>query len=221
MSRLLPLFAASLLLALSGGSARAAGPKVMYKCLNDKGEIYYSDHFVPEQCTGGGSQINDQGLTVKKIERQMTPEERAAAEQQKRDEEEQRKREEAQRKADNVLLQSFVTEEDLTRAHEKEVRLLEADIKAHQLVLKSQERDLTDMLAQAADAERTGQPVAPKVLSNIGVLRKHVEAQRALIQNKQARRGELNTLYETQLKRFRELKKPGAPQATTSEPPSS
>src|SRR5438045_9066856 len=111
---LLPL-ACLALLALGAAPPGAATGRVMYKCLNAKGEIYYSDHYVPEQCTGGGSQLNDQGLKVKTIERQMTPEERAAAEERKREEEEQAKRDEIQRKSDNVLLQSFVSRSEERR----------------------------------------------------------------------------------------------------------
>jgi hypothetical protein len=213
------LLACLVLAASVAGDAQAANTgRVTYKCVNAKGEIYYSDHYVPEQCTGGGSQINDQGLTVKKIERQMTPEEREAAEQKKREEEEQARLDEQQRKSDNVLLQSFLSEEDLTRAHEKEIRLVDTDIKAHQLVLKSQERNLTDMLAQAADAERTGQAVPAKVANNIGVLRGQLEAQRALIASKENRRAELRAIYQVQLKRFRELKRAGV--APANEQPS-
>ena len=84
-------------------------------------------------------------------------------------------------------------------------------------MLKSQERNLTDMLAQAADAERTGQAVPPKVVNNIAVLRGQVESQRALIAGKENRRAELKALYQTQLKRFRELTNPGA--AATVESP--
>ena len=220
MHRPIFLTACLVLAAFVAGVAQAATPRgtgrVTYKCLNEKGEIYYSDRYVPEKCTGGGSQINDRGLTVKKIERQMTPEEREAADQKKREEEAQRLIDDEQRRVDNVLLQSFVTEEDLTRAHEKEIRVVDTDIKAHQLVLKSQERNLTDMLAQAADAERTGQPVPTKVANNIGLLRGQVEAQRALIASKENRRAELRAIYQSQLKRFRELKKAGV--APTVEP---
>ena len=222
MSRLFPLLACFVLFASCAERAEAAGKsasktgRVTYKCTNEKGEIFYSDHYEPEHCAGGGSQINDKGLTVKTIDRPLTPEEREAAAQKAREEAEQAARDEAQRKTDSVLLQSFVTEQDLTRAHEKELRLVETDIKAHQLVLKSQERNLTEMLAQAADAERTGQAVPPKVANNISVLRRQVEAQRALIASKANRRVELNTIYDAQLKRFRELKKSGVSDDGTS-----
>jgi hypothetical protein len=53
-------------------------------------------------------------------------------------------------------------------------------------------------------------------VNNIAVLRGQVEAQRALIANKEDRRAELKANYQTQLKRFRELKKAGT--ATTAGP---
>jgi len=73
-------------------------------------------------------------------------------------------------------------------------------------VLKSQERNLTDLLASAADSERLGQKVSDGVSKNISIMRRQVERQRAAIAAQQKRRSEMDSHYEAQLARFRELK---------------
>jgi hypothetical protein len=220
MSRVVVFVALAVVATLAAQSAEAAGKSAatpggrkIYKCADEKGEIFYSDHYDPERCKSGGSQLNDKGMSVKTIERQATPEERAAAEEKARQDAEEKRKADELKKSDSVLLQSFVTEEDLTHAHEKELRLLDSEIKANQLVLKSQERNLTEMLALAADAERANQAVPPNVVKNIAVLRKQVEGQREHIAAKQSRRIELEVNYEAQLKRFRELHQAGAPES--------
>src|SRR5688572_13941002 len=55
-----------------------ASAQKIYKCKNEKGEIFYSQSFDPKQCGGGGSQLNADGIAVKEFERRKTPEELAA-----------------------------------------------------------------------------------------------------------------------------------------------
>ena len=61
-------------LALAPGAQAAK----MYKCVNAQGQIEYRQTYDPHTCNQGGSQMNDQGLAVKKIDRPKTAEEIAA-----------------------------------------------------------------------------------------------------------------------------------------------
>jgi hypothetical protein len=176
-----------------------------YKCKNEKGEVYFSDHFVPEQCKGGGAQLNNQGVTVRTIERQMTPEEIAAAKEKAAREAEEKRIADKQAAADRVLLQSYANEDELTRAHQKELTQIDTEIQAARVALQAQEKSLTELLNMAADAERTGQKVSAQVNKNIGIVRRQVESQKTFITRKQAQKEDLERVYQGQLKRYREL----------------
>ena len=190
-----------------------------YKCKNEKGEIYFSDHYVAEQCKGGGVQMNNQGVTVRTIERQMTPEEVAAAKEKAAREAEEKRLADKQAAADRVLLQTYANEDELTRAHQKEVTQVETEIQAARVALTAQEKGLTELLNSAADAERLGQKVTPQVSKNIGIVRRQVESQKTFITRKQAQKEDLERSYQGQLKRYRELaaeKTAGKPAAPSS-----
>lgn len=214
-ARRLVVLAAGVVLALPAVAGDDANRKT-FKCKNEKGEIYYSDHFVPEHCKGGGSQLNADGIAVRQIERQLTPEERAAAKAKaERDAEEARIAEEKAH-ADRVLLQSYANEEELSRAHQKELTQVDTEMQAARASLSAQEKNLTELLNMAADAERAGQKVSAPVTKNIGIVRKQVESQKAFIQRKIAQKEDLERDFQVKLKRYRELIAAKAPAAPTA-----
>ncbi len=192
---------ALLSLALPG----AAQPKI-YKCKNDKGELYYSHAFDPARCSGGGAQLNDQGMAVKEIERRKSAEElaaekaeaqRLAVEQQKAD---------AIKQADQVLMLSYATEEDLARAHQQETEVFDNAIATTHLQVRSQENSLSELLASAAEAERAGRQVSDEIATGIGTVRQQIEAQNAFIERQETEKEAANAEFALKLKRYRDLK---------------
>lgn len=193
-------------MALTGQAlAGDASTRKTYKCKNEKGETYYSDHFVPDQCKGGGSQLNSEGVSVKTIERQMSPEEAAALKEKAAQDAEAARIVEKQTQSDRVLMQSYANEEELTRAHQKELTQIDSEITAARVSLDAQEKNLTELLNMAADAERASQKVSPAVSKNIGIVRRQVESQKVFIQRKQQQKEDLDRVYEARLARYREL----------------
>jgi hypothetical protein len=203
-SRVSLLLVSTALLAVAF-SAGAGEARKTYKCLNGKGEIYYSDHYDPERCKGGGAQLNSEGIQVRKIDRQMTPEEVAEAKEKAAREAEEQRVAEKQAHADRVLLQTFANEDELTRAHQKELAQVDTEMTAGRAALKAQEKNLTELLNMAADAERAGQKVPAGVTKNIGIVRRQVDSQKTFILRKQTQKDDLDRSYQAQLARYREL----------------
>jgi hypothetical protein len=202
--------AAVAVLMLAGPALAAPPPagdvnRKTYKCKDEAGAVYYSDHYTPENCKGGGAQLNSEGVTVRKIERQMTPEEAAAVKEKAAREAEEARIAEKQAAADRVLLETFANEQELTRAHQKELTQIDTEIQAARTALIAQEKSLTELLNMAADAERSGTKVSPQVTKNIGIVRRQVETQKTFITRKQAQKDDLDRSYQGQLKRYREL----------------
>ena len=194
------------ILIASGSAFAQEGAKKIYKCKNEKGEVYYSQSYDPKFCAGGGAQMNSAGIAVKQIDRIKTPEEIAADKVAAAKAAEAKRIEEARIKADNVLLLSYPGEEDLLRAHNNELESVDGVIKTTELSLVSHEKSLAELLAAAADAERAKQPVPEALTARIDGVRKELEAQRALIARKNEEKAGMVAAYEQRLKRFRELK---------------
>jgi hypothetical protein len=187
-----------------GASTANAG--AIYKCKNEKGEIYYSQTFDRSRCAGGGAQMNEQGMAVKQIERVKTPEEIAAEKAKAEAEAEARRVKAKQDHDDMVLMTSYPGEEDLLRAHQQEIDVIDTVIATTQLQIQSQQKSLTELLASAAEAERAGRPVTQDVSDNISTVRQRIETQNAYVATKQQERAESVAAHEKRLARYRELK---------------
>jgi chromosome segregation ATPase len=183
-----------------------ASAQKIYKCKNEKGEIFYSQAYDPKQCGGGGAQLNADGIAVKEIERRKTPEELAAekeaAARLAADE-----RIAAERKRqDDILMQSYPSEADLRVGHEQELRAIDGSIKTQQMSASSYEKTLDQLLAQAADSERAGNAVPKALADRIDKVRGELDGQRKAIERTQEERAAAVAAFDSKLARWRELK---------------
>ena len=190
-------------LAFASGGAQAAGK--IYRCKNADGSTYYSQAFDPRLCTQGGSQLNDQGLAVKQIERPKTEEELAALKAQAALEAEEKARAEELAREDQVLLMSFASEADLQRTHDQQMQSLETAIATTNLQLANQQKSLSDLLASAAESERANQPVSESLAASIATVRKAIEEENTYIARKEAQKAEAAVEFEKKLAHYREV----------------
>ena len=196
---------------LAGGllAAFACDPAVaqkIYKCKNEKGETFYSQAYDAKLCGGGGAQLNADGIPVKEIERRKTAEELAAEkEAAARLAEDQRIAAERKRQ-DDILMQSYPTEDDLRVGHEQELRAIDGSIKTQEMSASSYEKTLDQLLAQAAESERAGNPVPKPLADRIDKVRGELDLQRKAIERTQDDRTATITSFEAKLERWRELK---------------
>lgn len=195
----------TLVFLLAAGAATNAYAAKIYKCKNDKGEIYYSQTFDRVRCSGGGAEMNEQGLTVKTIERQRTPEEIAADKERAAAEAEAKRQADAQRQADQVLLLSYASEDDLKRAHEQQQQVIDQAIFAARMSVQNQEKSLAELLGSAAEAERAGNPVPDTVTKNIAMVRRQIEEQNAFILKKEGEKKGAAVDFDAKLARYRAL----------------
>ncbi len=178
----------------------------IYKCTDANGKVYYSQSFDPKTCAGGGAQLNNQGLTVKAMERQKTPQEiateKAAAERAA----EAAKVAEAQAQQDRALSLSYNSEADLLRTRDQEMQVADARIETARLTKKSQEKTLSELLQHAASFELAKQPVPAATTDKLTQVRALIETANRQIAVHEAGKKQLQADYEVKLARYRELK---------------
>lgn len=197
------ILALAVLLALA---LPAAAQKKVYKCKNEKGETYFSNVLDPKRCAGGGAQLNEAGVAVETYDRVKTPEERAADEARAREEAEAKRLADAKAEADRVLMMSYPSEADLSRAHEAEIAAIEGIIATNRLSVQSHERSLSQLLSAAADAERAGNPVPKPIADSIAEVRAQLDALQATIAGKEEEKAKATAEFEQRLTRYREIR---------------
>lgn len=197
------LLAPALALAQSKG---APATKKLY-CWNENGRKVCGDALPADAVDAERTELSaTSGRAVARVARAPTEAERAA--EQARLEAERRaalEREAAQRRL-LAMVESYASEDDLRRAFQERIVLLDESIKASQLGIQSLRQSLLALLKRAAEAELAGRPVNARLRDDIQ--RQHADLRRqqtTLVEQRQAR-AQLDSELDEALQRYRELK---------------
>lgn len=204
--RLPAVFVAALLLSLLSAPVLA---QKLYRWVDADGKVHYTDTLPPEAVDQARDEISRSGVTVNRVDRALTPEERAALEVEEAEAARQASIKAEQDKMDAVLLGSYATESDLERTYRERFDLLDQSLEAARVGIRSQEKSLDDQLSHAASLERAGKPVPATVKSTIESARHQVEQQREYLSRREAEREHLQSEYDGVLRRYRLLKAGG------------
>ncbi|ODU43345.1 DUF4124 domain-containing protein [uncultured Aquimonas sp.] len=200
------LLAPALLLSLLSAPVLA---QKLYRWVDAEGKVHYTDTLPPEAVDQARDEINSSGVTVNRVERALTEEERAAKRIADAEAERQANLKAEQDKMDAALMGSYATEADLARAYRERFDLLDQSLEAARVGIRSQEKSLEDQLAHAGSLERGGKPVPATVQSSIAAARKQVEDQREYLRRRETELQNLQAEYDRILQRYRLLKAGG------------
>ncbi len=101
------------------------GAATMYKWVDDKGVVHYSDKMPPEAVNKGNTQLSPQGIPVKKVDPAATPEAVKAREAEQERQKEAARQQGEQARRDRALLDSYTTEADIDLARARAVKTVE------------------------------------------------------------------------------------------------
>lgn len=187
----------------SNVQAQSAGGKKLYKWTDQEGNVHYSDQIPPEAKEYARERLSDQGVAVERTDRAMTPEELAAQKAAADKAEAEAKVAEEQRKADEALINSYASEEDLTRAYKQRLDLLGQTIDARHIEIAAREQSLQTLVAQAAEMERSGRAVSDALKQMIASERVEIDRQKAFLVKKEAEKITAKTDYDRDMARYK------------------
>ena len=182
--------------------AGPAGAGEMYRYYDANGRMVV-DYRVPDEFVAGGYEVlNDKGMVIRVVPRELTEEEKA----QRDSEEKQRLAAEAEaerlREWDESLLLRYSTIADIEDARERALRELRIRVS----ILKSNKRSLKQQVenyqAQAADMERRGQDVDLERLQTIESLQSEIAATDRAIADRQLEIEQVSDAYQADIDRF-------------------
>ncbi len=111
------------------GSLCAFPAQALFKCVDEKGVTHYGDTMPPQCAAKPVSEMNKQGLVVKKYEPPPTPEQLKAQSEEKALRAENTKKVNAQRRKDKALLGTYDSEREFDVARDREIAQLDMRIK--------------------------------------------------------------------------------------------
>lgn len=223
-----PAFAACALLLAAAPDAALAQPKSdearekarinalraqvrSYRCVTKGGRKYYGST-IPPQCTGEQVEaLSAQGMVLFRIERPLTPEERAAkqAEEKKAGEAEAAQRDaqkqaETQSRRDRALLQTYTDEEDIERVRQRALasnRQAAEQVEARIAQLEQRQ----EQLAKEAEKYKDASQVPDKLEQDVKAVAYDLSLQEQLLDSRRREAAEINTRYDEEKRKYREL----------------
>lgn len=217
MSKIHPLFAATLLAALATQAlAQKSGPptKKLY-CWNENGRKVCGDALPANAVDSARTEISARsGMATGRLERAPTDEERAAAAAQAEAERQAAIKAEAQQRRELAMVESYASEADLRRAYEHRLSLSEGTLKAARMAVTGLRQSLLSLLRRAGEAELMGKPVVRPLAENIRTQHAELLRQQRLLVEQEQEAAAIEGEFADTLARYRELKRPAPVSAT-------
>jgi len=215
------LLAAALLAALAASAAaQQKGEKKLY-CWNENGRKVCGDALPAEAADKAREEFNAKsGMRTGEVAAALTPEQRAAAEAAAEAQAALAESEAARNRREQAMAESYATEEELRRAFQERIDLLDETLKASELGVTGLRQSLLGLLRQAGELELAGKTVPAVTSTNIANQHAELRRREAILAQQRVARARLDDELEGVLTRYRELKQPrtGAVPATATAP---
>ncbi|MBD9354720.1 DUF4124 domain-containing protein [Methylomonas albis] len=165
-----------LVLALLFAMDEAAFAKKMYRWVDENGNVYFSDQVPPDQVQHKRETLSEKARVLDVLEKAKTAEQIV---QQKRLDalrKEQEKIIAKQNANDKVLLSTFRSIDDMNKALSNKMASLDAGRKVIEGNIERLEQQLQQQQQQAANLERGGSKIPPKLLTDIATSKQQIDA---------------------------------------------
>lgn len=189
-----------------------------YRCTGKDGKKYYGAT-IPTQCIGVTvEQLSAQGVVVRRIEGQMTPEERAKREAEAKAAAEKEAQEREDSRRNRALLATYQTEKDIEDARKRALDDNDkgvTEIQANIAQLKKRE----DALAKEMEFYKGKNKPPAKLDEDVKNNRNSMKQQEELMAQKKKDVATINAKFDDDKRRFIELQKAGGVVPAPSTPP--
>ena len=180
------------------------------KWVDENGVTHYGTSVPPQYRDRAHSELNRQGVEVRKHDRAKTPEELEREKALAALRAEQQQLLEEQQARDRILLNLYRNEDDLVMARDGKISQLDGQIRLKHKEIRRLKARLSDFQISAASAERGGKQLTPKQLANLQSTQRSIEKSYAMILGKEDEKRATLEKYNYDLARFRELRQGGS-----------
>jgi hypothetical protein len=204
MAKAAPIALAALAAVLLTG---AGEEKRVYSWTDDEGEVHYGDSVPPEYRDQKKRILNDQGVTVGVIEGKKTAEELALEARRRQMEAEKEKR----RRADKVLLSTYLSVEELEMHRDRRLELLRAQQKVAELYLRNLRRRMVSLQEEAGNykpytMDPDAEMIPPDLAEDLSDTKDRINRQEQQLAEQRRETDQLEQKFAEDISRFRTLK---------------
>lgn len=202
-----PLLVIAAVALLAGLSVHAQNTgNVRYKWYDGQGLVHFSDSLTVEAMKYGYDLVNDRGMVVQRVPRQLNAAERAAANKLAAEQAAKQRAAQERANADAQMLAAYPDEESYRISLQQALDTIDQQIHTTRINLRSQEKALTDLLARAAELENAKNPVPKFLADSIAQQRTVVGTLRDTLRRQQTLRSDTVQQQVGQLAHYREVR---------------
>ncbi len=188
------------------GAAKAE--KKLY-CWNENGRKVCGDALPASAVDSARTELSVRsGRPVSALGEKLNAEQRAAAAESERLARLAADAEVARRRRELAMVESYGTEDDLRRAFDERIVLVEEGLKTSRMSVANLRQSLLSLLRQANDTELQGKPVAKALAVNIQSQHADLLRQQSIMRDQMEERASLGADLEHAVERYRALKRP-------------
>lgn len=195
------MLAAALALATSG----ASGAAKLYKWVDEKGQVHYTESIPPEYNNNGNTEMDKRGRVLKKNDAVAPPDPTKLSDQEVARKRADMKRLAEQRRRDHALINTYTTEAEIDVARDRNLQLPIQAIKGIEPRLKASWARLEALKKQTEPYAKDGKPVPDGLKEDIALQEKEVALFEAELRAKQTEATHIREKYDADKARFREL----------------
>lgn len=174
----------------------------LYKWVDEKGQVHYTDTLPPASAGQGNAELSKSGNIIKKTESAEERQKRLAAEAEAR---ERKKLADEQARKDRTLLATYTSEKEIDLARDRALELHKMVIQSAQARLQQLEPGMKELEQKVLAASKQGKPVPEFLQEQYESKQDEVDAtQRVILDNREAM-AKVRERYEAEKQRFREL----------------
>ncbi|OGA15383.1 MAG: hypothetical protein A3G25_15950 [Betaproteobacteria bacterium RIFCSPLOWO2_12_FULL_63_13] len=177
----------------------------MFKCVDAKGRVYYTQ-VPPPECLGRETEeLSRQGSVLKRSGGTLTPEERAARERERKEKQEREIAEREERRKNRALLSTYSSEKDIEDTRARTLKDNEAAIKQTEKAIATAQK--RKKVLEAEKEFYLKKPMPPKLAQDIRNIEVEIRTQQGLLDVKKKQVADINAKYDEDKKRYIELTK--------------
>lgn len=204
-------FLIAILLSSISVSAFADGSKTkLYKWTDEKGIVHYGNSIPPQYAKQQSEVLNAQGMVVKTIEAQKSPEELAREQQEKAAADAKAKQAAdkvaAERAHDQVLLDTYVSVPDMDRDRDSRLGAIDSQINVTNASINGLQTLLADYQNQVDARVKSGKQVPDSLQQKLDDTRDQLATNQKLLLLQQQKKQAIRDQFKADTARFKALK---------------
>ena len=177
----------------------------VYKWVDENGEVHYSQTLPPERTASAHDRLTPDGLVAERVDRVKTADEKAELAIQREQQREQAQQERIQAQQDRLFLAAYPTREDVRRTIETRRSTVRSERRSVESLIEQSRSRFVATVQQAAELERTGEPVPEYLVERIAEARSGIRELNRRLDEIDARLASLDEELASELARHRRL----------------